>query len=114
MKELKYIIAFVSAACLVLGQAFVWLKISVGWDVFNVGYLGSFLVALPLYGYSKLRSDGVVKWSGILAIVSSLIIGMSGLFKLLHLPGASKMLLVGAVLFAIGFLPLYFLGKYRG
>jgi uncharacterized PurR-regulated membrane protein YhhQ (DUF165 family) len=49
----------------------------------------------------------------ILGLAAAIVTGMSVVFKLLHLQGAGFLLMLGAFIFAIGFLPFFFFRMYK-
>jgi hypothetical protein len=49
----------------------------------------------------------------ILGVTASIILGLAGLFKIMHLQGADTLLLIGAIVFALGFLPFFFFTMYK-
>ncbi len=78
-------------------------------ELFTVGYLFYSILFFPLlvlhslqlsYQYSTVRK--LKLWLGMGA---SLAMGFAGIFKIMHLQGASLLLLSGMVIFILGFLP---------
>jgi hypothetical protein len=49
----------------------------------------------------------------LLGVIAALAASAAGIFKLLHLPGADQLLIIGAVVFAFGFLPFFFFTMYK-
>ncbi len=82
-----------------------------------IGFLGFVLIFLPMLAIDryKLAYTTILgeKLKIMLGFISAIIIGLAVLFKILHLQGASIMLIVGTVLFSFGFLPFYFFRMYR-
>lgn len=74
-----------------------------------VGYLSLLLLFLPTLLFVKLKSAQTKKLKSIyiLGIVSLIIFAFSNMFKMFHWPGASVLMIVGAVLLIGLFLPLY-------
>ena len=117
MKKITYTIGFISSATLTAGVTFKLLHLPGGNELFISGFLAIFLVFVPLLAIdrykvaiSKAISD---KLKFILGAVAAIITGLSGLFKLMHLQGADVLLMLGAFIFAVGFLPFLFFTMYR-
>lgn len=72
------------------------------------------LVYLPLILYYKLkespRSEALMHSMGFLGLGLTT---LGTLFKIMHWPGAAMLLLVGLVVLAFGYVPLYFYKKYQ-
>lgn len=117
MKKLMYLIGFIGAATLAGGVTFKLLNITGGNELFTIGFLTLLLVFVPLLAIDRYKvaiaralSDRLKIIFGLLAAV---ITGLSGLFKLLHLQGADILLLLGAFVFVVGFLPFLFFTMYK-
>ncbi len=61
----------------------------------------------------NLKFQAMKKSAYVLGIVSTILVVAGSFFKMMHLPGASILLLVGAVLVVLGFLPLFFYTSYK-
>jgi hypothetical protein len=74
-----------------------------------VGYFSLLFLFLPTLLFVKLKSAQTKKLKNIyiLGIVSMIIFACSNMFKMFHWPGASVLMIVGAVLLISLFLPLY-------
>jgi hypothetical protein len=117
MKKLMYLMGFLGAATLSVGTLF---KIMYwpGADMASlIGVIILLLIFMPLwaldrykYEVSKALSNKLKFFAGIL---SALIIGLSVVFKVLHLQGASVLLVVGAFIFVFGYLPFLFFSLYK-
>ena len=117
MKKLMYLIGFIGSLILTAGVTFKLLGMPWGTELFTIGLLTLFLIFIPLLArdrykvaISKTISE---KMKIILGVVASIITGLSGLFKLMHLQGADLLLMLGAFIFAIGFLPFFFFTMYK-
>lgn len=61
----------------------------------------------------NLKFQAMKKSTYVLGVISTILIVLGSVLKMFHLPGASIALLVGAVLVAFGFLPLFFYTSYK-
>lgn len=61
----------------------------------------------------NLKFQAMKKSAYVFGIVSTILVVGGSFFKLMHWPGASILLLVGAVLVVLGFLPLFFYTSYK-
>ncbi|MGB6034962.1 MAG: hypothetical protein WBG42_01755, partial [Cryomorphaceae bacterium] len=112
MKKLMYLIGFLGAATLSVGTLFKIMHWP-GADMASlIGVIILLLVFMPLwaldrykYEVSKALSYKMKFFAGIL---SAFVIGLSVVFKVLHLQGASVLLVVGAFIFVFGYLPFLF------
>jgi hypothetical protein len=113
MKKFFYISGFLAAVVLIVTISLSLLKISYTIHFFSLSYLWLSFVFIPYYAFGRLKAiaktDMMEKYKYTALIVSSYLIALSGLFKLLHLSGTSYLLMVGVCIFCIGFLPLYFM-----
>ena len=75
----------------------------------TVGYLSFVAVVLPLLLYSKLKNAKQKRDKQIylLGTVALLIFILSGMFKIMHWPGPTIMMILGGILLVTAFLPLY-------
>jgi len=82
-----------------------------------VGFLTLFLIFIPLLAFDRYKvslSKAIsVRLKIILGAIAAGITGLSGLFKMMHLQGGDLLLMLGAFVFAFGFLPFYFFTMYR-
>jgi hypothetical protein len=117
MKKLIYAVGLLSAIAISLGWLFSVLHWPGGDQLFNYGFLGFLLLFVPLLSIDRykvyLRQAASEKLRIILGSSSAFIIGLAGVFKLLHLQGADYLLLGGMVLFTFGFLPFLFFRMYK-
>lgn len=117
MKKLMYFMGFLGAATLSVGTLF---KIMYwpGADMASlIGVIILLLIFMPLwaldrykYEVSKALSNKLKFFAG---IFSAVVIGLSVVFKVLHLQGASVLLVVGAFIFVFGYLPFLFFSLYK-
>ena len=117
MKKLIYSIGFLGSVTLTAGITFTLLRFQYGSELFTIGFLTLLLVFVPLLAIDRykvaLSKALSIRLKIILGAGAATITGLSGLFKLLHLQGAEVLLMLGAFLFAVGFLPFYFFTMYR-
>jgi hypothetical protein len=117
MKKLMYLIGFIGSLTLTAGVTFTLLRMPLGTELFSIGFLTLLLVFIPLLAFDryKVAISKVIseKLKFILGTVAALITGLSGLFKIMHLQGADLLLMLGAFVFAIGFLPFLFFTLYK-
>jgi len=117
MKKLMYLIGFIGSITLTAGVTFKLLRMTFGTELFTVGFLTLLLVFIPLIAIDRykvsLSKSISVKLKIILGVIAAIITGLSGLFKLMHLQGADLLLILGAFIFGLGFLPFYFFTMYK-
>ncbi|WP_109298851.1 hypothetical protein [Aquimarina sp. AU474] len=117
MKKFMYLIGFVGALTLTIGVTFKLLWYPGANKFFTIGFLLLLLVFVPMLTFDKYKVAIAKALSErlkiILGCVSGIIVGLSGLFKFMHWPGAEILLLTGAFIFAIGFLPFLFFTMYK-
>lgn len=117
MKKLIYTIGFLGSITLTAGVAFKLLHMQYATELFAIGFLTFMLVFIPLLAFDKYKvslSKAIsVRLKIILGVLAAVITGLSGLFKLMHLQGSDALLMIGAFVFALGFLPFYFFTMYK-
>jgi hypothetical protein len=117
MKKLLYSTGFIGSISLTAGVSFKLLRMPYGYELFIVGFLMLFLVFIPLLALDRYKvaiSKAISEKMKIISgVVAAIITGLSGLFKLMHLQGADLLLMLGAFVFAFGFLPFFFFTMYK-
>ncbi len=117
MKKLLYSTGFIGSISLTAGVTFKVLNMPYGGELFIVGFLTLFLVFIPLLALDRYKvaiSKAISeKMKIVLGVAAAIITGLSGLFKLMHLQGADVLLMLGAFVFAFGFLPFFFFTMYK-
>ncbi|WP_299213920.1 hypothetical protein [uncultured Aquimarina sp.] len=117
MKKLMYFIGFVGALTLTTGITFKLLWYPGANKLFIIGFLLLLLVFVPMLAFDRYKVAIAKTLSErlkiILGCISGVIVGLSGLFKLMHWMGAEVLLLAGAFIFAIGYLPFLFFTMYK-
>ncbi len=117
MKKFTYTIGLLASVTLATGILFK-LMMWPGASMFLlVGVILLFLVFIPYMAYESIKSGvvqkGMDKTRVIIGVVSSLVIGISVIFKFMHLMGANIVFVLGMALFILGFLPLLFIKLYK-
>lgn len=117
MKKMIFSIGFISAIAVSLGWLFLVLDWLGGRELFYYGLLGLLMIFIPMIAIHRynvlVRKSLSEKLRILLGSVSGFIIGLSLVFKVLHLQGADFVLVFGVLLFTFGFLPLLFFNLYR-
>jgi len=117
MKKILFVIGFVSSVILTIGVTLKILHIQGANALFMVGFLALLLIFVPVLAFEKYKAAATKKsyerLKIILGAVAAVIVGISGLFKLMHFMGADVLLMIGALIFIAGFLPLFFYSMYK-
>lgn len=117
MKKFMYSIGFIGALSLTAATVFRLLHLPGANELFMTGYIALLLVFFPLLAVDMFKvvlaraKSERIKFA--LGIVSAVVFGTAGLLKILHLKGADMMLVLGAAIFALGFLPFLFFTLYK-
>lgn len=119
MKLITYLIGFIASATLCMGWLFNILHWSGAQEIALAGYVGLFLIYLPLLAVLRYRDlvSGVVseRLKFILGLSAALLAGISLVMKFVHLNDmiANTLIILGFVVFMTGFLPMLFFTMYR-
>ncbi|HKZ37517.1 MAG TPA: hypothetical protein VJ184_07710 [Chryseolinea sp.] len=117
MKKVMYLIGLITAGAVSLGWLFTVLRWPGGYELFNYGFLGFLLLFIPLFVIDRykitLKKALSEKLKILMGSVSGIIVGISLVFKFLHLQGADMVLVVGMLMFTFGFLPFLFFSMYK-
>src|ERR671910_332164 len=117
MKKAMYLTGLICATTLSLGWLFVTLRWPGGREMFNAGFLAFLWVFVPMLAVDRyrvsLRKAMFEKIKIVLGAASGFIIGLSLVFKVLHLQGADLVLIFGSLMFTFGFLPILFFNLYK-
>lgn len=117
MKKLMYLIGLISVMAFVMGWLFGMLLLPGARELSIGGFLGFMFLYLPLLVIDRYKTN--IRWilseklKFILGSVSGLVMTIAIAFKILHLPGADQLLILGTLLFTFGFLPFLFFGMYK-
>lgn len=109
MKKSSYIIGIISLSIILIGTTFKASHLPGASILLTVGIGCLSFIFLPIVYFQLLRStnDGLLKWVYHAAFISFFIDFVGMLFKIMHWPGASKLLMIGIPLPFILFLPFY-------
>ncbi len=117
MKKTMYTIGLLASISVSIGYLFSVLHWPGGLNMFNYGILAFVLIFLPLLAIDRYQANISQALSEkirlVLGFLSAFFTGLSVVFKLLHLQGATILLIMGALLFAFGFLPFLFFRMYK-
>ncbi|MCK8522017.1 hypothetical protein M0D21_10590 [Aquimarina sp. D1M17] len=117
MKKLMYLIGFIGSFSLTIGVTFKLLLYPGANLFFMIGFITLLLVFVPMLTFDMYKVTIARAFSErlkiILGCVAAIITGFAGVFKLLELQGVSILLLAGAFVFAVGFLPFLFFTMYK-
>lgn len=117
MKKLMHLAGFIGSITLTAGATFKLLHLSYGGTLFIAGSLLLFLVFFPLLALDRYKvaiSKTIsIRLKYLFGFAAAIFIGVSVMFKILHLQGASLFLALGALVFALGFLPFFFFTMYK-
>lgn len=117
MKKVMYAIGLLSAMTFVLGWVFGIFHLPGTTLLSFSGFSGFAFIFLPMLAIDfykvKIQRAMSEKLKFVIGLVSAVLVGLSGLFKVLHLQGASFLLIAGAGLFIFGFLPFLFFTLYK-
>jgi len=117
MKITTYIIGFISTSTLTLGILFYLMSWPGAYPLFSIGFLSFCLLFIPYLTFKNYRltvgKSKSVKTKLIIGVTASILAGLSGVFKIYHLQGANVLLVLGALVFAFGYLPFQFFMMYK-
>jgi ABC-type multidrug transport system fused ATPase/permease subunit len=117
MKKVMYLVGFIGALALTGGVTFKLLHLPGADQLFLIGFFVLFLIFVPLQAIGRYKAILAKAMSEklklLLGVIAALAASAAGIFKLMHLPGADQLLIIGAAVFAFGFLPFFFFTMYR-
>jgi len=117
MKKLMYLIGFIGSLTLTTGIVFKLLWYPGANMLLMTGFLVLLLIFVPMVTIDKYKVTIAKNLSErlkiILGCVSAVVVGLAGLFKVMHWMGAEVLLLVGGLIFAVGYLPFLFFTMYK-
>ncbi len=117
MKKLTFLMGLTGAMALTGGATFKLLHLPGANQLFMIGYLAFLLVFIPLLAVDRFKVTNAKsifeRLNIILGVVSSVILGLAGAFKIMQLPGDHLLLMCGLIVFAACFLPLLFFTMYK-
>lgn len=117
MKKLIYLIGFIGSLVLTTGIVFKLLWYPGANILLMTGFLILLLIFVPMVTIDRYKVTIAKNISErlkiILGCVSAVIVGLAGLFKIMHWMGAEVLLLAGGLIFAVGYLPFLFFTMYK-
>ncbi len=117
MKKVMYVAGLLSAMAFVTGWFFGLMRYPGAFELQVYGSVAFFFIYVPMMtiDYFKTNTRHVLseKLKVILGLVCALLLGVSGVFKLMHLRGTQTILIMGAVVCIFGFLPFFFFSMYK-
>jgi len=117
MKKALFITGFLGSVTLTVGVTLKIMHLPMANVLFMIGFLTLLLIFIPLLAIDRykvsLSKSVSVKTKIIMGASAGIITGLSGIFKIMHLQGANVLLVLGAFIFAFGFLPFYFFTMYK-
>ena len=117
MKKVMYLTGLICAITISVGWLFATLRWPGAREIFKMGFLGFLWVFVPMLVVDRyrlrIRKPVSEKIKIVLGAVSGFTVGLSLVFKLLHLQGADIVLIVGMLMFIFGFLPIFFFTLYK-
>ena len=118
MRKIMYAIGLISTAALSLGWMFSLMHWPGGYQLFNSGFFAFLMLFVPMLAFDHYKRHArktlLEKLKIFIGTFSSLIVGLSLVFKLFHLQGADIVLITGVLMFTFGFLPFLFFTMYKG
>lgn len=117
MKKVMYAVGLAASIAMSIGLLFKILNWPGGGIISILGTLSFVFIFLPLLAIERyklqLQKALSERLKIILGVVSAFLIGLSILFKIMHLMGAEILLMLGVGLFTLGFLPFLFFRMYK-
>jgi len=106
-----------SAMAFVTGWFFGLMRFPGAFELQVYGSAAFFFIYVPMmavdYFKTTTRRALPEKLKVILGLVCALLLGVAGVFKLMHLAGTRTILIMGAVTCIFGFLPFFFFSLYK-
>ncbi len=117
MKKVMYIVGLLSTMTFLTGWFFGIMALPGARDLSIYGFAVFAFIYVPMMAIDHFKTNIRIALSEKLKMISgfasALLIGVSGIFKSLHLPGTTTLLLAGAGLCIFGFLPFFFFSMYK-
>jgi len=117
MKQVMYLIGFLSAISFSLGCTFKILDWLGAEELIIYGALAFTFLFLPMLIVNhfkvKLKSAMSERLKLVTGFLSAIVICLAFAFKIMHLPGADQLLILGTLIFSFGFLPTLFFTMYK-
>jgi hypothetical protein len=117
MKMIMFLIGCVCSMCISMGWLLKFLNFApVGNMLFGLGsfvFLIVFLPMLAIYHFRSADKSTSEKIRFVTGISSIIIVGIAILARLMRMPGANEVMIIGLVIFTFGFLPFLFFTMYK-
>ena len=117
MKKVTYLIGLLSTMCYSIGWTFRILQWPGGFELANYGLMAFVFLFLPMLAVNylkfKIHKAASERWYILLCFLSAGLMGLTTIFKMLHLQGADLLLLISAFVFSFAYLPMLFFNLYQ-
>jgi hypothetical protein len=117
MKKVTYLIGLLSTMCYSIGFTFRILHWPGGFEIANYGVMAFVFLFLPMLAVNylkfKIHKAASERWYMLLGFLSAGLIGLTTIFKILHLQGADALFLISAFVFSFAYLPMLFFNLYQ-
>ena len=115
MKKTIYFIALITTFFIVFGSLFKIMHWPGAAVMITIGSFSFAFLFIPLIILKKFKEDSFLKDQIIysLGIILGTVLGVGFIFKIMHWPMASALMLSSIVLFNFLFVPVYFVSRYK-
>ena len=115
MKKTIYFIALITTFFIVFGSLFKIMHWPGSAVMITIGSFSFAFLFIPLIILKKFKEDSFLKDQIIysLGIILGTVLGLGFIFKIMHWPMASALMLSSIILFNFLFVPVYFVSRYK-
>ncbi len=115
MKKTIYFIALITTFFIVFGSLFKIMHWPGAAVMITIGSFSFAFLFIPLIILKKFKEDSFLKDQIIysLGIILGTVLGLGFIFKIMHWPMASALMLSSIILFNFLFVPVYFVSRYK-
>ena len=115
MKKTIYFIALITTFFIVFGSLFKIMHWPGAAVMITIGSFSFVFLFIPLIILKKFKEDSFLKDQIIysLGIILGTVLGLGFIFKIMHWPMASALMLSSIILFNFLFVPVYFVSRYK-
>ena len=115
MKKTIYFIALITTFFIVFGSLFKIMHWPGATVMITIGSFSFAFLFIPLIILKKFKEDSFLKDQIIysLGIILGTVLGLGFIFKIMHWPMASALMLSSIILFNFLFVPVYFVSRYK-
>ena len=118
MKRLMFFIGCICTMTISMGWLLKFLRVEgeVGNMLFGLGSFGFLILFLPMIAINYFKTaekSTPEKLRFVFGISSIIIIGIAILARLMHMPGADEVMIIGLIIFTFGFVPFLFFTMYK-